>query len=151
MADESIFIKPIRKTFCDLYLLTKTIKISYYRLALERPNTSDWATFGHGATTAMKILKKITFITLIMSILSLPAVARAEDPMQKTLRDSAYGGLIGALTGTAVLLLTKNPSDHLGFIPTGAAVGVLAGAAYGIASSGAAGAAAEVDNGKIGL
>ena len=101
--------------------------------------------------TAMKTLKNITLITLIMSILILPAMARAEDPLQTTLRDSAYGGVIGALAGTAVLLLTDNPGDHLGFITTGAAVGILAGAAYGIGSSGFVEAAAEVDNGKITL
>ncbi|MBI5902442.1 MAG: hypothetical protein HZB84_03030, partial [Deltaproteobacteria bacterium] len=77
----------------------------------------------------MKILKKATLVTLATIILILPAAARAEDTMQRTLRDSIYGGVIGALAGTAVLLLTKNPGDHLGFIPTGAGVGILVGAA----------------------
>ncbi|MBI5827611.1 MAG: hypothetical protein HZB22_07790 [Deltaproteobacteria bacterium] len=97
----------------------------------------------------MKILKKAILVTLATIILILPAAARAEDTMQRTLRDSIYGGVIGALAGTAVLLLTKNPGDHLGFIPTGAGVGILVGAAYGVASSGVVEAAAEVENGKV--
>ena len=65
--------------------------------------------------------------------------------MQRTLRDSLYGGLIGALLGTAVLFLTDNPDDHIEYIPTGAAVGILAGAAYGMTMSTMVTAAAEVD------
>lgn len=97
-----------------------------------------------------KTLKKAALLTLAAIILILPTTARAEDAMQRTLRDSFYGGVIGALAGTAVLLLTDNPGDHLGYIPTGAGIGILAGAAYGVASSSVViEAAAEVENGKV--
>ncbi|MDO8427212.1 MAG: hypothetical protein Q7T24_06845 [Deltaproteobacteria bacterium] len=74
----------------------------------------------------------------------------AEDSMQRTLNDSLYGGLIGALLGTAVLLLTENPDDHLSYIPTGAGIGILVGAAYGLATSGVVErAGAEVEDGRV--
>ncbi|MBI5643719.1 MAG: hypothetical protein HY954_09635 [Deltaproteobacteria bacterium] len=70
--------------------------------------------------------------------------------MQKTMRDALYGGIVGALVGSAVLLLTDNPDDHLSYIPTGAAVGILAGAAFGVATSGVIqSATAEVEDGKL--
>lgn len=90
-------------------------------------------------------LKKIAAFAMVFTFLTVSA-ASAEDPMQRTLRDSLYGGVIGALLGTAVMLLTDNPDDHLSYIPTGAAVGVLVGAAYGLATSGVMStAAAEID------
>lgn len=88
---------------------------------------------------------KIAASAMIFTFLAV-STASAQDPMQRTLRDSLYGGVIGALLGTAVMLLTDNPDDHLSYIPTGAAVGVLAGAAYGLATSGVMStAAAEID------
>lgn len=90
-------------------------------------------------------LKKIAAFAMVFTFLSV-STASAQDSMQRTLRDSLYGGAIGALLGAAVMLLTDNPDDHLGYIPTGAAVGVLVGAAYGLATSGVMStAAAEID------
>ncbi|MBI1910674.1 MAG: hypothetical protein HYS21_01595 [Deltaproteobacteria bacterium] len=100
----------------------------------------------------MKVTKKLSVILLIFAVLtfSIRSTANAEDTMQKALTDSLYGGLVGALLGSALLLLTDNPDEHLSYIPTGAAVGILAGAAYGVATSGIVRtSAAEVENGKV--
>ena len=98
----------------------------------------------------MQKIKRISALALIFTLLTF-SVARAEDVMQQTMRDAIYGGVVGALVGAAVLLLTDNPDDHLGYIPTGAGVGVLAGVAYGVATSGMmiTSSAAEVEDGKI--
>ena len=93
----------------------------------------------------MEKLRKITVLALLFTFLTV-STASAQDAMNRTLRDSLYGGLIGALLGSAIMLLTDNPDDHLSYIPTGAAVGVLFGAAYGVATSGMLStAAAEID------
>jgi len=99
----------------------------------------------------MQKIKRISALALIFTLLTF-SVVRAEDVMQQTMRDAIYGGVVGALVGAAVLLLTDNPDDHLGYIPTGAGVGVLAGVAYGVATSGImmiTSSAAEVEDGKI--
>lgn len=90
-------------------------------------------------------LRKIAALAMVFTFLAV-STASAQDSMQRTLRDSLYGGLIGALLGSAIMLLTDNPDDHLSYIPTGAAVGVLLGAAYGVATSGVMSTAAvEID------
>ena len=78
----------------------------------------------------MEKLRKIAVLVMLFTFLT-GSVASAEDAMDRTLKGSLYGGLIGGLIGTAVMLLTDNPDDHLEYIPTGAAVGILVGAAYG--------------------
>lgn len=101
-----------------------------------------------------KMTKKIVIILLSIAFLSVATHAKAaDDSMQRTLRDSLYGGAIGALLGTALLFLTKHPGDHLEYIPTGAGIGILAGAAYGLATSGLvqSSAATEIENGKFTL
>lgn len=100
----------------------------------------------------MRKIRRISALLLIFTLFTFTTSAVAQDTMQRTLRDSLYGGLIGALLGSAVLLLTDNPDDHLSYIPTGAAVGILVGAAYGVATSGMIQSAAEIDeNGKLSL
>lgn len=101
----------------------------------------------------MAKMRKIAAFAMAFVLLTASA-ASAQEAMQKTMRDALYGGAIGALLGTAVMLLTDNPDDNLSYIPTGAAVGVLAGAAYGLATSGVMStAAAEIDakDGKVSL
>lgn len=101
----------------------------------------------------MEKLRKIAVLVMLFTFLT-GSVASAEDAMDRTLKGSLYGGLIGGLIGTAVMLLTDNPDDHLSYIPTGAAVGVLLGAAYGVATSSMMStAAAEIDakEGKVSL
>lgn len=81
-------------------------------------------------------MKRITVIFLIVSFFaSTTGAMAADDAMERTLRDSLYGGLIGALLGTAIVFLTDDPGDNLEYVPTGAAIGILAGAAYGIGRS----------------
>ncbi len=97
-------------------------------------------------------IKKIAAIFILLTFCTFTTNAFAEDMMQTTLRDALYGGIIGALLGSAVLLLSDNPDDHIGYIPTGAAVGILAGAAYGVATSGVISTAgAEIEDGKVTL
>lgn len=98
----------------------------------------------------MKKLKRISALIIVFTFITFSTNALAEDAMQTTMRNALYGGIVGALVGSAILLLTDNPDDHLGYIPVGAGVGILAGAAYGIASSGMIRTAgAEVEDGKV--
>lgn len=101
----------------------------------------------------MKITRKITIVAVIVSILAFSAQAKAEDTLQVTLRDALYGGALGALAGAAILFLTKHPGDHLEYIPTGIGIGILGGAAYGLASNELVvrKAAGEVEGGKFSL
>jgi len=97
-------------------------------------------------------IKKISALLAFFILVTFSGQALAEDMMQVTLRDALYGGIVGALIGSAVVLLTDNPDNHLGFIPTGAGVGILAGAAYGVATSGViTTAGAEIEDGKFTL
>ena len=97
-------------------------------------------------------IKKISTLLAFFVFVTFSGEAFAEDMMQTTLRDALYGGIVGALIGSAVVLLTDNPEDHLGFIPTGAGVGILVGAAYGVATSGVISTAgAEIEDGKLTL
>lgn len=100
----------------------------------------------------MSKIKKISALVAFFVFVAFSSNALAEDVMQTTLRDALYGGIVGALIGSAVVLLTDNPDNHLGFIPTGAGVGILVGAAYGVASSGViTTAGAEIEDGKVTL
>ena len=97
-------------------------------------------------------IKRISALLAFFVFVAFSGEAFAEDMMQTTLRDALYGGIVGALIGSAVVLLTDNPEDHLGFIPTGAGVGILVGAAYGVATSGVISTAgAEIEDGKLTL
>lgn len=95
------------------------------------------------------LIKKVFAICLVASLIiaSTSTGASADDTLERTFKDALYGGAIGALVGTAVLLLTDNPDEHWDYIATGAGVGVLGGAAYGLATSGLvqSSAATEVD------
>ncbi len=87
----------------------------------------------------MKTARTLTIACMIAVFLLCTTASRsmaADSTMKTTVTDALYGGLLGALVGTAVLLLTDNPGDHLNYIPTGAGIGVLFGAAYGLATSG---------------
>jgi len=79
--------------------------------------------------------KRAVTVILALLILLSPAYSFAADVMEKTLHDTAYGALIGGLVGTAVMALTDHPGDHIVYIPIGAAVGALAGTAYGLGST----------------
>ncbi|MEK7679482.1 MAG: hypothetical protein AAB356_04755 [Deltaproteobacteria bacterium] len=98
----------------------------------------------------MTSLKKMIVLALLVSFALLPARrAIADETMNILLKDTAYGGIIGALVGSAFVLLADKPGDHMDYIPRGAGVGLLAGAAYGIATSGLIQSAAEINGNKV--
>jgi len=70
-------------------------------------------------------------IVLTLALAATPARAK-DDPLGGVLVDGFYGGLIGALLGTAVMVMTDHPSEHEKYITTGAALGVIGGTAYGL-------------------
>jgi hypothetical protein len=83
----------------------------------------------------MKLSKRVTMLilsALLLASLSVPCSA-ADNAFKDTLESAAYGGLVGAMVGGALLAFTKKPADHLDYLSYGAAGGVLAGTAYGVA------------------
>jgi hypothetical protein len=100
----------------------------------------------------MNLVKKISTVSLLMVFVFFVFTSRsfADETMQYTLKNSVYGGILGGLIGSAALLLSDEPDDNLSYIPTGAAVGVLLGAAYGIATSGVIESSiGEVEDGRF--
>ncbi|TAN63782.1 hypothetical protein EPN18_01435 [bacterium] len=96
--------------------------------------------------------RKLAAVALIFSFSFFAFSSRAvadDTTMQATFKDTVYGGLIGALIGSAFVLLSNNPSDHLEYIPTGAAVGMIGGAIYGIATSGGTKSIVEIEHNKV--
>lgn len=82
------------------------------------------------------VLKRVITVVILAFFLIYPASSFAgDDVMGKTLHDSLYGALIGALAGAAVMALSDEPEDNVEYIPIGAAIGVLAGTAYGFSRS----------------
>ncbi len=100
----------------------------------------------------MKFTKKIFVITLLLLFAVFTTKSQAEETMRYTLNNALYGGILGGLIGAAVLLLSDNPDDNLDYMLTGAGVGVLLGATYGIATSGVIDSIGEIDeDGKFAL
>lgn len=99
----------------------------------------------------MDLSKKVFIAFLAVVFLGFSSVkATAQESMQMVLKDTIYGGLIGGLLGSAIVLLSDNPDDHLGYIPTGAGIGMILGAVYGIATEGyLMQGAAEYEGGKL--
>jgi O-antigen/teichoic acid export membrane protein len=97
----------------------------------------------------MNFLKKATVATLLVCFLALSSSASAEETMQHTMQSTLYGGVIGALLGGALVLLSDTPEDNLDYIASGAGVGLLVGAAYGIASSGVVESLGKVEDGEF--
>lgn len=96
----------------------------------------------------MKQLKQIITVVMCASFLSAVSSAYAADnTLREVFEDAFYGAGIGALVGGAILAFTRKPADHLDYIGYGAASGVLAGTAFGLAKS--ARALAEIDNGRV--
>lgn len=71
-----------------------------------------------------------------------------DDDLSGVFMDGLFGGLIGAVVGTAAMALTSHPDDHLRYIATGAAIGVIAGTVYGL-SMVASRSMAEIDHGRV--
>lgn len=96
----------------------------------------------------MKQLKQMVAVLICVTFLSAASSVNAADSMlREVFEDAFYGAGIGALVGGAILVFAKKPADHLDYLGYGAASGVLAGTAYGLAKS--ARALAEIDNGRI--
>uniref|UniRef100_A0A831U1G4 Uncharacterized protein n=1 Tax=Geobacter metallireducens TaxID=28232 RepID=A0A831U1G4_GEOME len=96
-------------------------------------------------TVQRGILVGITF--LLLTVWCTPC--KAQDTFEGIFRNALYGGLAGGLVGAALLVFTDKPGDHLDYIGYGAASGVLAGTAYGVAKT--TRALAELENGKVKL
>lgn len=96
----------------------------------------------------MKQLRKFVAVMSLVSILSTTSSAFAvDDNFREVFSDAFYGAAIGGLIGGAIMVFDKHPLDRLNYIAYGAASGVLAGTAYGLAKS--ARAFAEVENGRV--
>ncbi len=97
------------------------------------------------------MFKKIACITLVVALFSFtPAFAQDEGQgMQRVLRSTLYGGIIGAVGGLAIMLFTEKPEDHFDYLATGVGVGILSGLTYGLATSTGRIAIAEVEDGKV--
>ena len=96
----------------------------------------------------MKQLRKFAAIMTLVSLLATASSAfAADDTIKEVFTDAFYGAAIGGLVGGAVMIFEKQPLKNLNYIAYGAASGVLAGTAYGLAKS--ARAFAEVENGRI--
>jgi hypothetical protein len=79
-----------------------------------------------------------------------PGTARADDiALKKIMRNGAYGGVVGAMIGGALLVFVNNRSDHLEFITTGAAAGVLVGVGWGIYDSSSSNPYVMIEDGKV--
>ena len=85
----------------------------------------------------------ITITAVLLTVWSVPCHA-VESTFKGIFTDSLYGGLTGTLVWAAVMAFAKKPVDHLDSIGYGAAVGILAGAAFGVGK-----ALVEIDNGKV--
>ncbi|GFE58663.1 hypothetical protein [Geobacter sp. AOG1] len=99
----------------------------------------------------MKGFKRVVLVivsVLLLTSWSIPCHA-SDNAFRDIFENAFYGGLAGTLVGGALLVFTHRPSDHLDYLSVGAASGVLAGAAYGLAKSSRA--FAEIDNGKVKL
>ncbi|MBI3608439.1 MAG: hypothetical protein HY207_10775 [Nitrospirae bacterium] len=86
---------------------------------------------------------------LLVAGAAVPNVARAQDDaLAGVLVDGFYGGLVGALVGTAVMALTSHPKEHLSYITSGAGIGAIGGTLYGL-SKVANRAFVDVDRGRV--
>lgn len=96
----------------------------------------------------MKRFKRIVALATLVAMLGATTSAFADDnAFRDTFQSAFYGGAVGALVGAALLVFTKKPADHLDYMGFGAAAGVLAGAAYGVAKSSRS--LASIENGNL--
>lgn len=99
----------------------------------------------------MNLVKKVSIISLLLVFFVFTSRSFADDTLEYTLKNALYGGILGGLIGSAVLLLSDEPDDNLSYIPTGIGVGVLLGAAYGLATSGVIESMGEIEDGRFTL
>ncbi len=94
----------------------------------------------------MRIVSSLVLVLFLIVSLA-PKVQAAEESLQGVFKDSFYGGLVGALIGGALLVFKDDRSEHYEMIGYGAAVGVIAGAVYGLTRAGRS--LAEIEDGKM--
>ena len=94
-----------------------------------------------------QIARPIVLLTLMALLATAATTCAEENAFRETFKDAFYGGAAGTLVGLALTAFTKKPADHMDYLAYGAAGGVLAGAAYGVAKS--ARSLAEIENGKV--
>src|SRR5450631_4415970 len=96
----------------------------------------------------MRIIPRLTALLTLFVLLVSASVSYADDNFfRETFQDAFYGGAVGTLVGAAIMAFTKKPADHLIYMGYGAAVGVLAGTAFGAVKS--ARSLATITNGKV--
>jgi uncharacterized membrane protein YebE (DUF533 family) len=96
----------------------------------------------------MQRFKRTVSLMTLLALLCASTCAFAEESaFRDTFESALYGGAVGALVGAALMVFTQKPADHLINIGYGAAAGVLAGTAYGVAKSSKA--LAFFDNGTV--
>lgn len=84
----------------------------------------------------------------LLAATATPSSATAADfEVQTVFEDALYGGAIGALIGGGAMLVSSQPSKHWDYITTGAGIGIIAGAIYGVYSSSRS--FAEIEDGKM--
>lgn len=92
-----------------------------------------------------KLTKAIAITAAILSFAT-PSFA-AQSAFEDLFSNAFYGGLAGSLVGAAVLAFADKPGDHLEYIAQGAAIGIIAGAAYSAVT--ATRSFAEVGDGTV--
>lgn len=97
----------------------------------------------------MKRFKRIVALTTLVALLGTTSSAFAvdENAFRETFTSALYGLSVGALVGTALMVFTHKPADHLDYIGFGAAAGALAGTVYGVARSSRS--FASIENGAV--
>jgi hypothetical protein len=95
-----------------------------------------------------RAIGSLVFLFMLFGLFPLHADA-AESEVKGIFVDGFYGGLVGALVGTAIMAFTDHPKDHLNNIAIGAGIGAIAGTAYGIARTSRA--FAEIHDGRLTL
>lgn len=98
----------------------------------------------------MSLLKRTTIAVIASFLLAswtVPANA-ADNPLKIVLEDAVYGGVIGTLLGAATIAFTDHKSDHIDNIGYGAAIGIMAGAGFGLYTN-IDRSLVEYENGKV--
>ena len=95
-------------------------------------------------------MRKMVILLLLIGLMgwtSPKEAIGAEASFETVLKDGFYGGLAGALVGTATLAFTDDPGDHLDRIAYGAAIGVIVGTVVGIVQTSKS--LVELENGRV--
>jgi hypothetical protein len=90
-------------------------------------------------------MRKFCVVLLMFLFLSFASSSFAETKSSIVLKGTAYGAIVGALIGSAVWVLT-DIDDNFDYVWQGAAVGAIAGTAYGLYD---AESFATIENGKV--